>query len=149
RWRELELTAQELLARKSPGDWNQAMMELGATVCTPKSPECGSCPVTNWCQAQKLGIQAELPSVRKKPATGEVTIGAGILLDPEGNTLLFRLKDAAGELFSRMWQFPATQVGDDATNDISRYLSAKFKITLNGNLYALAPARHAVTYRDV
>ncbi|MGH9679363.1 MAG: A/G-specific adenine glycosylase, partial [Candidatus Acidiferrales bacterium] len=45
-WRSLEDAAQELLARNAPGDWNQAMMELGATLCTPKSPRCPECPVS-------------------------------------------------------------------------------------------------------
>ena len=60
-WRELEITAQNLLARNAPGDWNQAVMELGAMVCTPKSPHCGECPVARWCQARKLGIAEQLP----------------------------------------------------------------------------------------
>ena len=55
-WRKLETTAQDLLARRVPGDWNQAMMELGATVCTPKSPRCGECPAAKWCRARKLGV---------------------------------------------------------------------------------------------
>src|SRR6202049_4537333 len=58
-WRELEATAQHLLARNASGDWNQAMMELGATVCTPKSPRCGECPVEKWCRARKLDIAGE------------------------------------------------------------------------------------------
>ncbi len=65
-WRELELTAQALLAPNAPGDWNQAMMELGATVCTPKSPRCGECPVSKWCSARKLGIAHRIPAPRKK-----------------------------------------------------------------------------------
>jgi A/G-specific adenine glycosylase len=43
--------AQELLDRRHPGDWNQAMMELGATVCTPKRPQCPLCPLRPWCRA--------------------------------------------------------------------------------------------------
>src|SRR5258707_8098765 len=41
---------------ESPSDWNQAMMELGATLCTPQSPQCLLCPVTQFCQARKLGL---------------------------------------------------------------------------------------------
>src|SRR6202171_1405948 len=106
-WRKLETTAQELLARKSPGDWNQAMMELGATVCIPKSPKCGECPVAPWCQARKLGIAELLPETKKKRAPVQVTLAAAVLLDPRGRTLLVRRTGKDGALFSRMWQFPA------------------------------------------
>jgi len=51
RWKELQKTADGLLEPKSPGDWNQAMMELGATRCTPKSPQCLLCPWRNFVKA--------------------------------------------------------------------------------------------------
>ena len=99
-WQKLESTAQDLLAQKSPGDWNQAMMELGATVCTPKSPKCGECPIATWCRARKLGIAEQLPEARKKRTTVQVTIAAAVLIDPKGRTLLVRHRDNEGR-FSR------------------------------------------------
>src|SRR5215472_8260362 len=48
--------ADAYLEPKSPGDWNQAMMELGATLCSPKSPQCLLCPVAQFCEGRKLGI---------------------------------------------------------------------------------------------
>ena len=62
-WRKLECTAQDLLERNAAGDWNQAMMELGATVCTPKSPHCVECPVEKWCRAH--GTLAKLEEIRR------------------------------------------------------------------------------------
>src|SRR6201984_884329 len=50
RWRELQKTADGLLEPKYPGDWNQAIMELGATLCTPRSPQCLLCPVAQYCE---------------------------------------------------------------------------------------------------
>jgi A/G-specific adenine glycosylase len=58
-------TATQLMSRRDPGRWNQAMMELGATVCLPRAPLCAVCPISGECQARRLGIQEELP-VRKK-----------------------------------------------------------------------------------
>src|SRR6266446_7475314 len=52
-WQKLQGTADYLLDEKSPGDWNQAMMELGATLCTPRSPQCLLCPVSEFCNARK------------------------------------------------------------------------------------------------
>jgi A/G-specific adenine glycosylase len=148
-WRELETTAQNLLARHAPGDWNQAMMELGAMVCTPKSPRCGECPVARWCQARKLGIAEQLPGKRKKRATLPVTLAAAVLLDPRGRTLLVRQTSCDGALFSRMWQFPALEITDNAASGLARYLRKNFEVAVNGNLTPLKPARHAVTFRDI
>jgi A/G-specific adenine glycosylase len=149
-WQKLEAAAQDLLAQDTPGDWNQAMMELGATVCTPKSPQCGECPVEKWCRARKLGIAEKLPSARKKRPTVEVTVAAAVLLDPRGRTLLVRQLDGDGALFSRMWQFPALETtGSDAREVIAAHLHEKFGMARKGNLAPLATARHAVTFRNI
>jgi A/G-specific adenine glycosylase len=149
-WRKLEATAQDLLARNASGDWNQAVMELGATVCTPKSPRCGECPAEKWCRARKLGIAEKLPSARKKRATVEVTLAAAVLLDPRGRTLLVRQLDGDGALFSRMWQFPALETaGADPGAVLAMHLREKFGIARKGRLTPLATARHAVTFRNI
>jgi A/G-specific adenine glycosylase len=149
-WRNLEAAAQELLARNSPGDWNQAMMELGATVCTPKSPRCGECPVEKWCRARKLGIAEELPSGRKKRATVDVTLAAAVLLDPTGRTLLVRRIDGDGALFSRMWQFPAIETKEPHSGaSLAGYLRDKFGVEIEDKLTPLAIARHTVTFRNI
>ena len=148
-WRKLEFAAQDLLARRAPGNWNQAMMELGATICTPKSPRCEECPVAAWCQAFKLGIAGELPTARKKRATVKVTLAAAVLLNPQGETLLVRQLDSCGDLFSRMWQFPAVEITADASAELAEYMRSKFNFAVNGGMVALATGRHAVTYRDI
>ncbi len=66
-WRRLADAASGLLASEAPGDWNQAMMELGATVCTPRSPRCEECPVAHWCRARILGVADSMPAARSKP----------------------------------------------------------------------------------
>jgi A/G-specific adenine glycosylase len=149
-WRKLEAAAQELLARNVSGDWNQAVMELGATVCTPKSPRCGECPVEKWCRARKLGITEKLPSVRKKRVTVEITLAAAVLLDPRGRTLLVRHSEGGSELFSRMWQFPALDTtGTDTRAALAGHLREIFGVAMKGALTPLATARHAVTFRNI
>jgi len=59
-------TATQLMSPRDPGRWNQAMMELGATVCLPRAPLCAECPISGECQARRLGIQKELPPRKKK-----------------------------------------------------------------------------------
>jgi A/G-specific adenine glycosylase len=149
-WRKLESAAQNLLARNSTGDWNQAMMELGAMVCTPKSPRCEECPVEKWCRARKLGLEETLPEARKKRATVDVTLAAAVLIDPRGRTLLIRQPGDAGALFSHMWQFPAQDTtGTNSLTSIAAHLSEKLGLPTNGNVVPLAPARHTVTFRNI
>jgi len=149
-WQKLEVTAQELLARKTPGDWNQAMMELGATICQPRSPKCGECPVAHWCEARKLGIAEILPDARKKRAPIKVTLAAAVLLDPSGRTLLVRRPGDDGALFSRMWQFPAIETPADASLDLAQHLKEIFKVKVTaGQMIRLTTARHTVTFREI
>ncbi len=149
-WRKLQAAAQDLLARDGAGDWNQAMMELGATVCTPKAPRCAECPVEKWCRARQLGIEETLPSARKKGVTVKITLAAAVLLDPRGRTLLVRQADSDGDLFSHMWQFPALETtGKSGKKALLAYLQKKFGVSTNGNLKPLAAARHTVTFRNI
>ena len=149
RWRALAEQAQSLLATDAPGDWNQALMELGETVCTPQTPRCDACPVSRWCRAYNLGIAGEIPTARRKRAAVKLRIAAAVLLDPCGRTLLIKEPGKHdGVLFSRMWQFPAIEVGRDAAGELERHLHADFGIQVR-QLVALPPARHAVTFRNI
>ena len=56
--------AEALVRGASPGDLNQALMELGATFCSPQSPECGRCPVRRFCRARQLGVVDRFPAPR-------------------------------------------------------------------------------------
>src|SRR5262249_16302916 len=88
RWQELQDTADSYLDPEAPGDWNQALMELGATLRTPKSPQCLRCPVTHLCEGRKLGIAESLPEKRRKRSTTAVTLAVGVFADRNGWTIL-------------------------------------------------------------
>ncbi len=153
RWRRLEQAAQQLLAPRGPGEWNQAMMELGATVCTPRVPRCGECPVARWCRARTLGLAAQLPTKRRVAAPVEVEIAAAVLLDRRGRTLLLRPEHGkANRFFARMRQFPAVQVRRSARAELRRHLAELFP-GLRGRkrirLQPLAEAQHAVTHHRI
>jgi A/G-specific adenine glycosylase len=149
RWRELANTAQDSLARDSPGDWNQALMELGEVICTPQIPRCKICPVSKWCRAYKLGLTQKIPAPRVKRATEHIKIAAAILRDPRGRTILVKDPGAHDHvLFSRMWQFPAIQV----THHPQTELQAHVRTTLGIDsiaLQELPAARHGVTFRKI
>jgi A/G-specific adenine glycosylase len=151
RWRRLSETAQELLAKSAPGDWNQGLMELGETICTPQNPRCGECPIRNFCRARSLGLTEEIPAVRRKQAPVKIRIAAAILRDPRGRTILVRDPGAHDDvLFSRMWQFPAVQVASDPALEVEKHVREILK--LDGQpieFEALPAARHGVTFRNI
>jgi A/G-specific adenine glycosylase len=161
RWHSLQKSADALLDPKSPGDWNQAMMELGATLCTPQSPQCLLCPVTKFCQARKLGIAESLPAPRKKRATETIMLAVAVLLDPRRRTLLLpppKLpRGSAGHaqvsvLVSKLWHFPTITVRRDPAAELQAHLSEIVPAAITNqplNLEVLPTARHAVTYRAI
>ncbi len=148
-WQNLLKTADQLLARNAASDWNQALMELGETICTPQSPHCAACPISRWCKSHAQGLANEIPAPRKKRATVNIKIAAAILRDPQARTLL--VKDTGAHdhvLFSRMWQFPAVEVKRNPRAELTNHLRAT--LGMNGvTLEALPEARHGVTFRNV
>jgi A/G-specific adenine glycosylase len=149
RWKKLEATAQTLLAPEAPGDWNQALMELGETICTPKSPRCDECPVALWCEARKRGLVDSIPAPRKKPTGVKQRIAAAVLLDARGRTLLVRDPGAHdGVLFSRMWQFPAVEFTKNPAAALADHLRSKLRFDPPA-LVELPHAKHGVTFRNI
>jgi A/G-specific adenine glycosylase len=156
-WKQLDRAAGALLARQAPGNWNEAMMELGATVCTPFSPRCEQCPVKRWCRARSLGIAEQVPAPRRKSPAVVVTIAAAVLLDPRGRTLLVRQPNGDGAIFSHLWQFPAVEAGGNARRALAAHLLRKVTrgrpaldaAMVNAGMKSLSPARHTVTFRAI
>jgi len=77
-------------AQSAPGDFTQALFDLGATVCTPKSPNCPACPWQAHCRAHAAGIAASLPARAKKPERPHRIGTAYVLMDAAGDVLLIR-----------------------------------------------------------
>ncbi len=161
RWQALQKSADDLLDSKSPSDWNQGMMELGAMICTPRSPQCLLCPVSKFCQARQLGLAESLPEKRKTRARMEITLAAAVLLDRRGRTLLLppphaSRKQATHEevaaLVSKMWHFPTVSVKENPTVELQEFLSTLLSLPAKKRTLHLEPlskARHSVTYRDI
>jgi A/G-specific adenine glycosylase len=72
--RRLETLAQDLLDPRHPGDWNQAVMELGEVVCTPQNPKCGACPLGGLCAAKEMGLQERLPLLGPRIAPRDLNL---------------------------------------------------------------------------
>lgn len=98
--------AQSLVPSERPGDFNQAMMELGATVCLPRAPRCDGCPVRACCQAAEHGIADGLPVRSRQPKVTRATAVAGVVFRRE-KWLMVRRPDAG--LLGGMWELPGEE----------------------------------------
>jgi A/G-specific adenine glycosylase len=137
--------AEELLDRERPGDWNQALMELGATVCVPRQPRCDACPLRAHCQARALGLVDELPEGRARRAPVDVIVAAA-LVERDGRVLLVRRPE--GRLLGGMWEVPQTSLESQGLPDLVAELEARHGLRVVPGALAVR-ARHAITFRRI
>ncbi|MEM7619021.1 MAG: A/G-specific adenine glycosylase [Pseudomonadota bacterium] len=104
---ELKQLAARLTPKNRPGDYAQATMDLGATICSPKNPSCMICPIRNFCKAHPLGIAAQLPRKRPKPER-PVRKGIAFLALREDGKVLLRKRAPKG-LLGSMMEVPSTE----------------------------------------
>lgn len=101
------------IPRDRPGDFNEAMMELGATVCTPKNPACETCPLNTICVARAENRVQELPVKSRAKATPEYRIVVAVIVD-DNNRMLVQQRPQEG-LLGGLWEFPGGKVEDGET----------------------------------
>ncbi len=111
-----EQLAEELVPAHAPGDWNQALMELGATICTPRSPSCDRCPVASSCLARAEGRVGELPVLAEKVKPKPQQVQALVARTADGRVLLARRRSAG--LFGGLWEPPCLDGDDSARADL-------------------------------
>ncbi|RKP48807.1 A/G-specific adenine glycosylase [Cohnella endophytica] len=109
----METLAQSLIPEGEAADFNQALMELGALVCTPKSPSCGECPVRTMCLGRLEGRERELPVKTKAKKARDVYRFAALLEGKGENAgkVLVRRRPETG-LLAKMWELPHIEVPD-------------------------------------
>lgn len=97
-----------LLDQQQPRDFNQAIMDLGATVCTPHQPLCPICPWKEHCQAYNQGIQAKLPMSETRAPLPHKSIGVAVIWNDRGQILIDRRRQEG--LLGGLWEFPGGKV---------------------------------------
>lgn len=102
----LWLEAERLVRGPRPGDFNQALMELGATVCTRASPQCTACPVRAHCRAHRDGSVARLPIARARSSPRAVKLAALVISDGSASSPRVWLQRAPGALYGGLWNLP-------------------------------------------
>jgi A/G-specific adenine glycosylase len=125
-------------------DFNPALMELGATVCTPVRPRCEACPLAETCQARKAGVQESLPETAPRPQVTPVHMVAGVVWRGGRVLLAQRRKDESR--WAGMWQFPNVEIqpGETVRDAVRRAVSQAVGVEVSPRCRA-AVVRHSVT----
>lgn len=139
-WKLAEL----MLERGAPGAFNQAMMELGATVCVPRRPRCEECPIRKHCRAAFRGVQSQFPRRRSRAAVSQFAAVAAVL--ERGDSLLMVRRPPSG-LLGGLWELPGGEVRDAEPPDAAllRNLSERFGLAVAAGA-RIGAVQHAFTH---
>jgi len=136
----------EALARgRSPGDLNQALMELGARVCTPRSPRCAVCPIAAHCRARESGDTEAIPVKRPRPKPKRLEAAAAFL-ERRGRTLAVRRPPRG--LLGGLWELPGGELrtSESPEEGLARAMRERVGLTLS-RTEKLGTVRHVFTHR--
>lgn len=116
--------AEAVLPQRDCGAFNQALMELGSALCTPKNPACEACPVSRWCRARELNAQETIPSPKPRKIF-EAVLEAAVVVWRNRKVLVRHCQP--GERWAGLWDFPRFRMsaGNDADSALQLDLSHK------------------------
>ena len=136
--------AAENLPQGKAGEYNQAMMDLGASICTPRNPDCSACPLSQICQAYALGIQEQRPVRLARKEVPHYTVTAAII-QRNGHVLVTRRPENG--LLGGMWEFPGgkLQDGEDLPACLQREIQEELGVTVKV-ADRVGTYRHAYTH---
>lgn len=140
--KSLRAVADALLDRKRPGEFNQALMELGATVCLPKQPLCGQCPIRPYCQAREQGIENQLPLNGVRPVAHRRELH--LLVIDQGEKVLLTERPADSKRLAGFWELPEREQVPGAIIDSP---AGEFRHTIVHTTYLVQVYRASVRRR--
>lgn len=127
---EVQDLANDLIDEQAPGDFNQAMMELGSEVCTPSAPDCMNCPIQEGCIATKAAKTEVIPYKSPSKKKPHYTIGVGIIEREDGKILIaLRPEDA---MLGGLWEFPGgkQKEGEEIQQTVERELHEELGVVV-------------------
>jgi A/G-specific adenine glycosylase len=136
--------AEALLPVQGVGDFNQALMELGSLVCTPRQPRCAQCPWQRWCRAWQQGKQDRIPPAPSRPVPVEVHELAVLIRN--GPRLLLCQRPAEAKRWPRLWEVPHAEIAswDDAHAQLPQLIRGATALEVRP-LQSLTTLCHSVT----
>jgi len=143
-YKAFKVHADKLLDPNAPGIYNQAVMELGALVCKPGTPECSACPVRGMCAAEQTRTTADYPVRVIKKAVPEYHVATGVIRK-NGRMLITRRKPAG--LLGGLWEFPGGRVRDNETPEAACLREIREETGLTVEMQShLTRVRHAYSH---
>jgi len=134
--------AEALTPLDRPHDYAQAIMDLGATLCTPRQPECCRCPLAEICQARSQGLENELPKTGKKEKVGE-RLQVVLIVEKEGQLLLNRRPPSG--LLGGMWEFPCADL-EPGEEPAQRARALARNYSIETELHCIGRIRHVYSH---
>jgi A/G-specific adenine glycosylase len=143
--RRLWELAQANLPPGRAGDYNQAMMDLGASICTGRAPRCSACPIAPGCQARQLGLQDQRPVKRARSTIPHHTVTAAVI--QRSDELVLIAQRPVGGLLGGLWEFPGgkLQPGEDLASCLQREICEELGVEIQVGS-DLGIYRHAYTH---
>jgi len=129
--RQVQELVNELISHKYPAEFNQGMMELGATICSPTKPDCDQCPIQAGCIATKIAKTDSIPYKSKTKKKPHKEIGVGIIEREDGKVLIaLRPEDV---MLGGLWEFPGgkQEKGESITQTVERELMEELDIEVH------------------
>lgn len=144
--RAVEARAGDLVPEDRPGDFNQALMDLGSSVCTPRAPRCSACPLQGLCAAEEDGDPEALPvKEKRKPVPRRLAV-AGVIQDSRGRLLVVKRADQG--LLGGLWKLPGGEVGpgEDPARALEERIHAEVGIRVRAEKEPAATVEHVYSH---
>ncbi|MEP1151918.1 MAG: A/G-specific adenine glycosylase [Balneola sp.] len=129
--KQVQQLVNELISQENPADFNQAMMELGATICSPTKPDCLNCPIQSGCVATKIAKTDVIPYKSKAKKKPHKVIGVGIIEREDGKVLIALRPENA--MLGGLWEFPGgkQEKGETIQQTVERELHEELDVEVH------------------
>ena len=143
--KELQQLADTLLVKGDAGNFNEAMMELGATICLPRNPRCGDCPISSVCLGHESGRPTDYPVKAPKKKVPHIIVGAAVVTNRKGEVLIAQRRNE--DMLGGLWEFPGgkQETGETIQQCIVRELKEELGINIEMGDF-LVTVKHAYSH---
>ena len=143
--KEIQQLADALLVKGDAGNFNEAMMELGATICLPKNPRCTDCPMFKVCLGHESGRPIDYPIKAPKKKVPHIIVGAAVVTNRKGEVLIAQRRNE--DMLGGLWEFPGgkQEIGETIQQCIVRELKEELGINIETGVF-LITVKHAYSH---